>query len=37
MLRARSLAEVEQWVTTEYQVALAKGDALTTAERQATL
>jgi len=33
----KTLAEVEQWVTTEYQVALAKGDALTAAERQATL
>lgn len=31
------LAEVERWVTQEYQVALAKGDALTGAERQATL
>jgi carboxypeptidase C (cathepsin A) len=33
----KTLAEAEQWVTTEYQVALAKGDTLTTAERQATL
>jgi len=33
----KTLAEAEQWVTTEYQVALAKGDTLTAAERQATL
>lgn len=32
-----TLAEAEQWVTTDYQVALAKGDTLTAAERQATL
>jgi carboxypeptidase C (cathepsin A) len=33
----KTLAEAEQWVTNEYQVALAKGDTLTAAERQATL
>jgi len=33
----KTLAEVEAWVTNEYQVALAKGDTLTAAERQATL
>jgi carboxypeptidase C (cathepsin A) len=33
----RTLAEAEQWATSEYQVALAKGDALTAAERQAVI
>jgi carboxypeptidase C (cathepsin A) len=33
----KTLAEAEAWVTQEYQVALAKGDTLTAAERQATL
>lgn len=33
----KTLAEAEHWVTTEYQVALAKGDTLTASERQATL
>jgi carboxypeptidase C (cathepsin A) len=33
----KTLAEVEQWVTNEYQVALAKGDTITAAERRATL
>jgi carboxypeptidase C (cathepsin A) len=33
----KTLAEVEQFATTEYQVALAKGDRLTPAERQATI